>query len=155
MRSLNLIQTLTVSTLLVGAFVFSTGVANANPNDYRNGMKGLAGAVDAWVAEVEMTADAAVAKPEIACSAQMAELTRRGGYLIDDLSGTGRDVPAALAGAHEALTASVATMTQATMGACTNPVGTVETVQDAKAGYTSAMNRIHNFVGRAFVTRGR
>lgn len=80
--------------LVAGAFGMFGGVAAASPNDYRAGMKDLVPQANQWVADVTMTADAALTKPELGCGAEMAELVLRGESIAADLAGTGLNAPA-------------------------------------------------------------
>jgi len=150
MRRFNLVNLTIVTTVFAGAFALTHGIAAASPSDYRAGMAGLLPEAAAWVAEAEMTTGAALAKPEIACSAPMAELGRRGGWIVDDLNGTGKLAPRALAGAHANLTASVARMTVAVESACGDHLTAAQVVQSTKPVYRNANFKLNNFVNRVF-----
>lgn len=150
MRRFTHMQVLFASTLLVGAFAFSTGAAAASPNDYRAGMPGLLQDVQIWAGDVEMTTAAAITKPELACSDSMVELARRGHSIADDLVGTGQHVPGALAASHNELTATVLRMTGAVEQACGNSAGAAQAVQADKSAQSRAMFRIDNFVNGGF-----
>lgn len=155
MRSTTLKQTLVASVLLAGAFALTTGAAAASPNDYRVGMPSLIHDTQVWVQDVEMTLDAALAKPELACDAHASELVRRGESIAADLVGTGTYAPAALAASHGAMTSSLVAMTDAVETACGNPAGALQAVQAQKAGQSRAIFRISNFVNGSFGNGGR
>jgi hypothetical protein len=150
MRRFTNMQVLFASTLLVGAFVFSTGAVAASPNDYRAGMPGLLQDVKTWAGDVEMTTAAAITKPELACGAAMTDLVLRGHSIADDLAGSGQNVPGALAASHNELTATVVRMTGAVEQACGNSAGAAQAVQADKSAQSRAMFRISNFVNGGF-----
>jgi hypothetical protein len=154
MRSFTLKNSLIVSMLLVGAFALTRGTAAASPDNYRAGMPGLITDVKVWVQDVEMTLDASLAKPELACDAHAVELAHRGEWITADLVGTGGHAPAALAASHTALAGSMAAMTDAVETACGGSVGALAAVQAQKAGQNRAMFRISNFVNGSFTGNG-
>lgn len=138
--------------LVAGAFGVFGGVAAASPNDYRAGMKDLVPQANQWVADVTMTADAALTKPELGCGAEMAELALRGESIAADLVGTGANAPRALTTAHGQMARSVARMTDAARAACGNPAGAVGMIAAEQAGYSASMLRINVFVTRAYAS---
>ncbi len=141
-----------VTTFLAGAFVTSNGIAAASPSDYRAGMKDLVPQANAWVSDLEMTAAAALSKPELACGDQMAELARRGVSIAADLRGTGENAPRALVSANTQMTQSVERMAAAAAVACGDPAALADSVTDEKAGYNAAMLRINVFVQRSYAS---
>ncbi len=146
------LKTMLGSALVAGAFGMFGGVAAASPNDYRAGMQDLIPQANQWMADLAMTADAAVTKPEVACGAQMAELALRGASIAADLEGTGQSAPRALAAAHTQATQAVVRMAAAAGAACGNPAGTVSVVAGERAGYSASMVRINVFVSRAYAS---
>lgn len=154
MRRHTLTHTLIAATLILSGFALTQGAALAGPADYRAGMAGIAPEIMTWADEVAMTTDAALAKPEIACGAQMAELTRRGQSIAADLRGMEGTAPAALAGAHRQVTASVIEISQATAAACKNPSAAAQAVQAQRSPMSRSLFRLRNFATRAFGGQG-
>jgi hypothetical protein len=154
MRRNALTHTLIAATLILSGFAITQGAALAGPNDYRAGMAGLTPEIASWADEVAMTTDAALAKPEIACSAQMAELTLRGQSIAADLRGMASEAPAALAGAHSQVTASVIAMSQATAAACESSSAAAQAVQVQRSPMSRSLFRLRNFATRAFGGQG-
>jgi|GEM_PF-6627355 len=68
---------------------------------YFQAMDGLTASIDAWNADVVTGIAAAQTKPEFVCSADFAELVRRGHGLANDFEGTGLIAPTAVAGNHD------------------------------------------------------
>ncbi|MCE7938691.1 hypothetical protein DCC79_06270 [bacterium] len=146
------LRTMLGTALVAGAFGIFGGEAAASPSDYRAGMRELMPQADQWIAELTMTADAALTKPEVACGAQMAELALRGASIAADLEGTGQNAPRPLAAAHTQATRSVAHMAVAARAACGNPAGTVGVIASESAGYSASMLRINVFVARSYAS---
>jgi hypothetical protein len=145
----NMFRTLMVLTIALTAFAATSGAASANTlEDYRTAMKPFAVDMEAWADRLSELSEAAVSKPEIACSAEYAELARIGGWTVADLAGT--EAPAGLADAHAALTASVAAMTEAARGACGDAAGAAEAIAAERAGFDTALLQIRVFTDNLF-----
>lgn len=150
MRRLSTIQILTAAALVAGVFATNNTVAAASPADYRRGMIELAPVVRDWAEDVQLTADAALTKPELACSAHMAELANRGFGITDDLIGTGLNAPRGLMASHAALQNAVARMADAAAGACYNPAGSAVIINGETTDLNRALIRVRNFAEGAF-----
>lgn len=107
--------------LLAGMFALAL-TATAGPRaaqasgfaDYRAGMAGLITDIGAWSADLNTFVAALATKPELACSAEYADLLQRGSSLTADLAGTGRNAPRALSASQNH---AVAGMTETVEGA--------------------------------------
>jgi len=127
--------------------------AAAGPADtYREAMKPFLPVIEAWADDVDGLAHAAVAKPELACSAEMADLAARGGYMSGDLAGT--DAPDALAAAHATLTAAVADLGAVAASACADPAATGAEVEAQVEILRDALNKIRTFTDSTLRLRG-
>lgn len=153
MSKRNRLQLMTIAALVLGALSLSSRQAEASPKDYRDAMKIFAPVIADWAADLQVTSSAALAKPELACGAQMSELARRGASIAADLEGM--DAPAALDAAHQGLTRSVRQMTGAADTACANTGAAAAQVQSARPGFDSSLLRIRNFATGAFTGGGR
>lgn len=153
MSKLNRVQIVTTAALVLGALSLSSRHAEASPKGYRDAMKTFAPVIADWAAELQVTSSAALAKPELACGAQMSELARRGASIAADLEGM--DAPAALDAAQEGLTRSVRQMTDAADAACGNPGAAALRVQTVRPGFDASLLRIRNFATGAFTGGGR
>ena len=119
----NLIQALTALTLTAASLFVFAGPAAANPIEYQyaDNMAGLLSSIDLWSADLDELSMAAVAKPELACSAEMAELSRIGASIADDLAGT--SAPEFMGFSHGQLTGAVAQMANLAGESCGDAEG--------------------------------
>ena len=141
---------LVIPALVIGALAVTTDVAAANPaDDYRETMGPFAHELDRWAGELHTEAQAAVAKPELACSEKMMELSRIGHAMVDDLKGT--DAPNALEDAHDELTTATLNMAHAAAVACGDASLLAETITREHDDYFApALTKIENFVDSPF-----
>ena len=116
-----LIQTFALTAVLSAAFVATAAHASADEIDtYRDAMRDFAPVITDWTNDVDSLASASVAKPELVCSAEIADLAARGNSMAEDLAGT--VAPAALAAQHSRLANAVDAISVMSATACGAPI---------------------------------
>lgn len=142
------IQTLLTLTMALGAFaVFGTSASANVADDYRNDMYEFVPILRDWTAQIEQIADRAVAKPGDACSEEVADLARRGAGMARDLEGT--IPPAALADAHDDLTAAFFSIAGTAANGCSLGGDLASEIEDELADATNALRKIGYFAQTA------
>ncbi len=142
------IKVVLIIVLAVGALIGATRVASANPvREYRDVMQAFVPDIRSWSAETNGLIEAAVAKPELGCSAQLADLVKRGQHTSLDLAGTTQLAPRALKSAHQQVTAAVAELAAAGENACGNEVLAAARAEQAVRKLNLGLARIQQFLG--------
>ncbi len=137
-----------------GAFLATGEVAAANQTeDYRTAMRDFLPVIVDWSAEFQQAAHAAAVKPDPERLAQVAELGKRGGYILDDVRGTGVLAPRALKPAHSMLADFIGTLNTAAEMAQTDPVAASEMIDGQIEWVQPALGQIQNFLTRIGIGR--
>ncbi len=143
-----------VAIAVLGTIVATGGVAAASPTeDYRQAMKGFLPIIEDWSVEFQQAAHEAAIKPDPERLAKVAELGKRGGYILDDVRGTSVIAPRALKPAHSMLADFAGTMAYAGELAQEDPVAAAELVDNQIEWVAPALGQIHNFVTRIGLER--
>jgi hypothetical protein len=133
-------------TLIFAAtFAFSARPAAAHApdnGDYRGAMRAFVGALDNYSDKLEVAAEAAVVKPELACGAELAELATIAQGMTADLQGTARLAPAHLAAVHAQLTDSVTTMGAQAEAACYDAAAAASVIRAERPAFDWALTQI-------------
>jgi hypothetical protein len=140
---------LLVTMMTLAAFVGNARTAAADTNDYADGMKDFAPVIERWAYETLSTTAAAQAKPELACSADMAELAIRGFSIAADLDGMTVDAPKMLVPTHRTVVQDVRLMATAAEIACGDASGAADVAAQAHSDFAGPMKRLRNYAQRA------
>ena len=137
------------ATALVLSFTISHTTASANEiEDYAEAMRSFTPVIQDWVDEVEATAEAAQAKPEILQSAELAELAMRGERIARDLEGTA--APGALAEAQAQLVDALGALAAATQAAGeASPEAYLDAIAEPQAAAEAKLRQINALARRA------
>ncbi len=143
-----------MSTLIAGlltliAFTATANTASADMGDYAWGMEPFAPVIERWATEAQELTTAALAKPELACSAEMAEMTLRGRSIADDLDGMTRLAPEPIVLTHVQLSRSVRVMAAAAGHSCEDAAAAVAEMEVGHERFAGPMSQIHAFVNDA------
>ena len=131
-------------------------VAADEADDYREAMEPFTADLARWADGLTTVSNAAVGKPELACTEDYAELARIGGWMADDLHGMADNdlVLHETAAAHELLLSSLETMTDAATNACGDSAAAAEIITAQKVDYDLAINAIRLVISGSFGPMG-
>ncbi len=145
MTRMNVLLTI---VLALGVLIGATRVASANPvREYRDVMQAFVPDIRGWSSQTQGLIDAAVAKPELGCSLELAELVRQGRHASRDLAGTEQLAPATLRGAHRQVTAAVTELAAAGELACGNEVEAAARAEQAQRKLNLGLAPIQQVLG--------
>lgn len=152
-----LVYTVGMMTALAASVLpFAGSVAAASaPEEYRAVMQDFVPTIENWGTQADMALDAAVAKPELACSAEMAELAFVGQGIADDLVGTADKAPKSLMTAHYDLTTAVANMAQAGRQSCADSAAAAKSFEFEKTHFDTALAQIKLLTENPFIVGPR
>lgn len=122
---------------------------------YFSAMNGLTAAIDDWNVDVATALSAASTKPEFICTAEFAEIVRRGHGMTNDFEGTGLNAPEALGANHDGAahglrlqSEGLAAMTQRCQPGGQSSAGAMADVEGGKAAYTKAVRLIRYYAAQ-------
>ncbi len=141
--------TLIAGLLTLIAFAATANTASADMGEYARGMEPFAPVIERWAYETRELSTAAVAKPELACSAEMAEIALRGQSIADDLDGMTRLTPKHIVLTHVMVAREVRGMADAAELACYDPSVAAEQIDEGYEDFAGPMKRIRTYVSRA------
>jgi hypothetical protein len=144
---------ITVAGISLGAVTPAS--AAGSTQDYRDVMKDFVPTIAEWGTQTETALDAAVAKPELACGAEMAELTRSGLGIAADLLGTADKAPTSLLTVHYDLTDAVAGMAQISAQSCADSAAAVSSFEMEKTRFDTALAEIKMLTESPFIVGPR
>jgi hypothetical protein len=140
--ALTLTATTLAAALSLGADTRLASAATPVDENYRDAMRVFVRDLSKWGAGLQESADAAVIKPELGCSAEMIEQVTSGQWMVDDLAGTARLAPAHLAYVHGMLIDSVSALSAEAGGACYDPAAAAEAIRAERVGFDWAIAQI-------------
>ena len=143
------LTTLLATMLTLAAFASTAHVASADSNTYNRDMKDFAPVIERWAFETREMTTAAVAKPELACSDEMAEMALRGFSIADDLDGMYGAAPKLLAPAHVKAAREARVMASAAERACGDAAAMASQTAESYDSFAGPMKRIRSYVSRA------
>ncbi len=142
------IKVLLVIVLAVGPVMGATRVASANPvREYRDVMQAFVPDIRGWSSQTNGLIQAAVAKPQLGCSVELAQLVRQGRHASADMAGTEALAPVALKGAHRQVTAGLAKLALAGEKACGDEVQAAAEAEQALRELNSGLAPIIQLLG--------
>ena len=144
-----------MTTLALVAFANDAHLASADTGDYVDGMKPFAPVIERWAFETRELTAAAVAKPELACSAEMAEMALRGFSIADDLDGMLAGAPKLLVLRHVQVAREVRVMASAAERACADAPGAASQTAESYGSFAGPMKQLRAYVNRAGRMIGR
>lgn len=157
-------MTRTIHTVLAAVVLAGVGFLTAAPTQahaesesqrirtYFKAIDGLTVAIDQWNADVTTGLSAAATKPEFLCSAEFAELVRRGHGMTNDFEGTGLSAPDAVAANHDGAaqglrqqSEGLAAMTQQCQAGAYPAANAAAEVASGKAAYGKSVRLIRYY----------
>lgn len=157
----------TLTTTLAAAVMAGVALVTAAPSHaqadtsaqqiraYYTAMNGLTAAIDDWNADVTTALSAAATKPEFICSAEFAEIVRRGHGMTNDFEGTGLGAPQALGANHDGAaqglrlqTEGLSALTQRCQPGGQTGAGAMADVEAGKAAYAKAVRLIRYYAAQ-------
>ena len=149
------LTTLMTTLLALAAFASNSHRASADTGDYIDGMKPFAPVIERWAVDARDLTAAALAKPELACSDEMAEMALRGFSIADDLDGMLAGAPKLLVLRHVQVAREVRVMASAAERACADAPGAASQTAESYGSFAGPMKQLRAYVNRAGRMIGR